>query len=299
MMILITGASGFIGRHLSRMLSMAGHEVIATNVDITDHGECEKLFAHRKYDVVVHLAGISSVNECEKDISKAFRVNVEGTYRIASLLAANNNQAHFVFPSTGQVYMAGREENREYTESDPVGPSNLYALTKYLAEEELKSIANLKDLSVTALRIFNHVHKSQRPEFFLSSVYHQLMSAQNIGKSVADISVGNIDIKRDFGALGDLLAAFFEVITNGPVVSSAFNQFNISSAVGKNLRELADCLAAKLGMTISYSAKEGLVRKDEPASVVGSNIKFKEFYKWRPNSSGNVEQLVNAFLMDL
>lgn len=301
MTVFITGARGFIGHHLMKMLKSIGVEVLSPDLDITDVAACESYIGNNNFDVLVHLAGVSSVQACESDISKAFRVNVESTYRIATLAAKQSNKVHFVFPSTGQVY-GGKsecEQNHTYVETDPVSPRNLYALTKYLAEEELRIISENSGLSVTALRIFNHAHKSQRPDFFLSSVYHQILAANVEGRKEAKISVGNIDVSRDFGAIQDLLNAFLEVIHKGAVVHGRMNLFNVSSGVGKNLRSLIKCLSSKMEIKVECVEREDLKRSNEPQNIVASNKKFVSVYNWRPRYSLSEEQLIDAFLADL
>lgn len=300
MRVLITGGHGFIGRHLVRILSSRGVEVLSPDLDITDANAVYSFVESNDFDVVVHLAAISSVARCESEISLAFRVNAEGTYLLASAVAKKSSKVHFIFPSSGQIYSSRLAEsgNHIYIEGDKVTPRNVYALSKYLAEESLRVVSENTGLTVTVLRVFNHVHKSQRPDFFLASVFHQLERAKQDGSAEAEVVVGNIDIERDFGAIQDLLSLFEKVIFSPSVTVGSMNIFNLSSGVGKNLKRLAYALADKMQIKIKFVENPSL-KRSEPHRIVASNDKLMKAYGWTPIRASDEASLADAFLENL
>src|SRR5688572_12821673 len=114
MKILLTGANGFLGLHLTRLLLENGYELIATGtrdqslfssqagfiyvkMDITDPFGVHDVFEKYKPGVVIHAAAMTLVDEAEKDQWKAFSINVEGTLTL--LANAETCRSFFVFIS--------------------------------------------------------------------------------------------------------------------------------------------------------------------------------------------------------
>jgi len=148
MRILITGANGFLGHHLSALLLSAGHEVFATGkgdgrlpleekkgfqylpMDFTDPFAAHDVFEKVKPEVVVHAGAMTRVDECEQQQWPAYLVNVEGTVNM--LLNAEEWKSHFIFVSTDFVFDG---EKGMYTEQDTRNPVNFYGKTKAEAED--------------------------------------------------------------------------------------------------------------------------------------------------------------------
>ncbi len=300
MKVLVTGSTGFIGGHLVDTLTSQNIEVIAPQIDVTNRKLIRDFVCGNEFDACVHLAGISSVSACSADRSLAFKVNLESAYELGLALAEKGRETHLILPSTGQVYATKPfDEEHIYSESDVVLPRNFYGLTKYLAEEALRSIANQSAVSVTSLRIFNHSHKSQKPDFFLPSVYEQIIKGKEAGLMVVPVTVGSVDVWRDIGAIQDLVSALSKVIFQGPILQDEMNVFNVSSGSGKNLRDLILKLGKHIGCEVSCIEKAELVRTNEPRVIVASNKKFIDAYKWEPQFSVNEEVLIESFLTDL
>jgi dTDP-4-dehydrorhamnose reductase len=132
MRILVTGAKGQLGYELQRALR--GEEVIATDhpeYELTDPKVGEKIAAQRP-DVVIHAAGYTDVDGCERDPEIAFAVNAQGTRRVAEGAAKAN--ARLIYISTDYVFDGKKTE--PYTERDPVNPLNVYGRSKLAGEEE-------------------------------------------------------------------------------------------------------------------------------------------------------------------
>src|SRR3989441_13307969 len=132
MRILVTGAKGQLGQELQRVLR--GEEVIAADrpeYALTDPMLGEKVAAQRP-DLVIHLAGYTDVDGCERDPETAYAVNAQGT-RCVSEGAAKAN-ARLIYLSTDYVFDGKKTE--PYTERDPVNPLNVYGRSKLAGEEE-------------------------------------------------------------------------------------------------------------------------------------------------------------------
>ncbi len=132
MRVLVTGANGMLGRDLCGVFEQK-HEVIATDIeemDVTDHALLLKTVNEVRPDLVVHLAGVSDMDRCEKEPDLAYSVNTLGTKNVA--LACQRTNALMTYVSTLSVFEGTKCE--PYTELDKPNPQSQYAKVKYQGE---------------------------------------------------------------------------------------------------------------------------------------------------------------------
>lgn len=149
-MILVTGASGFLGGHVALALASRnvtfralvrsgeappGFEASVVRLDLEDEVATAELVAEVKPHVVVHCAAEAAVAACAADPGRARRLNVELPARLARLCRGLG--AHLVFVSTDMVFDG---EHAPYTETDPTSPGTVYGLTKRDAEQEVLAV---------------------------------------------------------------------------------------------------------------------------------------------------------------
>ncbi len=151
MKVLITGANGFLGHHLSRQLLENNYEVISTgkgecrlpltrgkgfeyaDLDFTDPFSVHDVFEKYKPDMVVHAGAMTKVDECEQQQWQAYLTNVEGT--VTMLLNAVEQKSFFIFLSTDFIFDGHKGF---YNENDAANPVNFYGKTKKEAEDAVK-----------------------------------------------------------------------------------------------------------------------------------------------------------------
>ena len=190
MRIVVTGAAGFIGSHLSERLCARGDEVVGldnfdpfypratktqnlarlqTNAafsfvegDIRDAAALERAFGPARPDVVVHLAALAGVRPSLAEPARYADVNLVGTQRVIDAARAAGTR-RFVFASSSSVY--GLDSEPPFKESDPcLKPLSPYASTKRAAELLLFAAHHLYALDVTCLRFFTVYGPRQRPD---------------------------------------------------------------------------------------------------------------------------------------
>ena len=152
MRVLIIGASGFIGRYVSRRLAdTAGSTVFSTynsrppaddgaswhRVEITDGAQLDALFAVARPQVVVHLAALADVGTAERNPEVAAAVNATATETIVRL--CQRHDARLVFVSTEYVFDG---LNGPYRENDPPSPNTRYGRTKFEAEQAVAALSS-------------------------------------------------------------------------------------------------------------------------------------------------------------
>ena len=145
MRILVTGGSGLLGSRIAEIASNQGHEVysaynthhppygIPIKMDLTDESSCKKAFEKTKPEIVIHSAALTNVDLCETNKDMAWKINVEGTRRIAEL--CNRYECFLILISTDYVFDGTKGL---YSETDEPSPINHYGYTKLKAEEIVK-----------------------------------------------------------------------------------------------------------------------------------------------------------------
>ena len=148
MRLLVTGASGFLGWNLVRLLpedfqltgtycrnQMASTGADTLRLDITDSASISQALQDKEFDVLVHAAALTSPDVCEKDPERALKTNVDGTAHLARW--ARDAGVLFVYISTDLIF-DGRKG--WYRETDPPNPLNTYGRSKLRGEEAVQAL---------------------------------------------------------------------------------------------------------------------------------------------------------------
>lgn len=289
---MITGAGGFVGAHLARALLASGFEVFSSRADILEGNSLADELRDFKPQILVHLAAISHPATCDQDPARAVAVNVSGTERVLDLAARHAPLERVIFASTAQVYAPQVGAEVLLAEDSPLGPINHYAATKLRAEEVVRDFAQAESVQSVIFRIFNHVHRSQPAQTFLSSLYQSMLVAAQGDRRVR---VGNLDLYRDIGSIGDLLRAF---VTVAGVEIQGWNSveiLNVCNGRGRLLRGLAHILAEKVGGEFEFVLDPSRLRYGEPYRLVGSHALATKKLGWTPQVASD-EELIHAFL---
>src|SRR3989344_3216083 len=175
---LVTGAGGFVGRHLTEKLISLGARVTAlvrkNNISLKTNNNLTILEKNlleinkedtRGIDIVIHLAAITDLPDCQKNPKKAYEVNVLGTI---NLLENSKDVEKFVYASTLGVY--GNPVNIPSTEEDPTFPIEPYAASKLAAEYFTSTYCNSINLHFCIARLFNVYGPRQNNKFIIPKI---------------------------------------------------------------------------------------------------------------------------------
>jgi GDP-4-dehydro-6-deoxy-D-mannose reductase len=293
--VLITGAAGYVGSRLSAFLSQRGDQVAASEGDLLDLHLLTTTVEQAAPAVVIHLAGISSPPICEREPAEAVRSNIAGTASVLEAMRRAAPRARLIFASTAQVYQppAAGAAPIVITEDHPIEPQNLYARTKWAAEQLIADSCTA-DRRATVLRLFNHTHKTQSPEFFLPHLYTTIVRDRVAGARLT-VPVGNLEIGRDFGSIQDLVTAFAAVLDRTP--ANRCEVFNVCSGITMQLSALATLLAERLDAAVDFVIDPARVRAGEPVAIRGAHDRLTAATGWVPRVA-NERDLIDAFLSD-
>ncbi|MCW3113325.1 MAG: family NAD(P)-dependent oxidoreductase [Segetibacter sp.] len=169
--VLITGANGFLGQHLTCYLNDAGYEVIATGkgpgriekckgihyvpADLTNKQEVAQMLLNVSPDFIIHNAALSKPDECENDKKYCLQVNVDATNHLLT-----SGKCHFIYISTDFVF----GEDGPHGEDAETGPLNFYGESKLLAEKMVAQ-SGQKFTIVRPVFIYGAAGPGMRPSF--------------------------------------------------------------------------------------------------------------------------------------
>ncbi len=292
MRVLLTGANGFIGRHLAQELAQAGHEVISCSRSPAgpehtvghiqhDFASSEPLPDVGPLDAVIHLAAASSVIEAQEDPARVFRVNVQGT--LDAILYAQERNARFVLASSQRVYHMALLPLQEEVLKRPV---DLYGYTKLAAELYVEMAARLQGLAAVILRPFAVYGPGQlivRGNSGVVSILAQRALAHQ------EMRITN-RFPKDFVNVTDVAGAFVRALD---VCQAPARAYNIGTGRPTTILDLAQVLTRITGSRSSivedYSQNEpgGLVANTERArrelgfeAQVGLEEGLHTYVKW-------------------
>jgi len=263
--VLVTGASGFIGRHLVPALRAAGHEVIERDQGDGDVADDATWAAWPAAEVVVHLAGRLSVPESWNGATEFLRVNLLGT--VAALGYCERHGAQLVSMSS---YLYGNPAVLPITETSGLVAANPYALSKMLAEEACQFFAERRSVDVRIFRLFNVYGPGQTGDFIIPLIVHQVRSGR-------EIRVKDLAPKRDYVYVADVVRAILLAV----VRRGRYSVLNIGSGVSHSVDEVITIIQQSMGTALPvYSAAER--RQDEIMDTVADVGKAETELGWTP-----------------
>lgn len=297
MIVLVTGAFGFVGRHLTSALRQrlpatarviaAGHDSAPSNqpgletvaIDITDAGAVDQLVASLRPSHVIHLAARSSVQQAHNAALATHEANVAGTLTLAAAMRRHVPGARMIFASTGEIYGRAFASGEALAETSPVLPGNPYARSKLAAEIALQD--TLADTCpVIALRLLNHTGVGQDERFVVPSFAAQIARIE-AGLSPPVVRVGNLTAERDFLDVADVIDAY--VLALGLADSArGYQVYNVASGIPRSIASILEELRglARVGLTVEEDPAR-MRPSDIPRAVCDAGA-FRQATGWAP-----------------
>jgi GDP-4-dehydro-6-deoxy-D-mannose reductase len=288
--VLITGGTGFVGTHLIRFLKSHASKiaVIASGdgsfrqepeveyhaLDIRRADQVRSVVHNSSPTHVYHLAGISAVDVSWNNPRLTFEVNVLGAYNLFEAAMSLPSPPRILNVSTSQVYSAS---GMMLTETSPVNPDNPYAETKAMAELLRVQYRKCRSGGIVTARSFNHTGPGQTPHFVLPSIAKQFAEME-AGLRPPSLTVGNLEVKRDFTDVRDVVVAYSALLEKGRIDEV----YNVCSGSAVRLADVVRKFEAISGITVEINTDSDRLRSNEVSQIFGDSTKLKTETGWSP-----------------
>lgn len=293
MKILVTGAAGFVARHLIRELESAGHEVCTVDrnkaadhgtrgtgrylLDLCDRDRTRAMLSAVQPDAIAHLAGWSHVGKSWGDPAAVIRSNVEAT--VALYADANEviqKPCRFLYVSSAEVYGWVSPDQLPINLETPVKPLSPYGLSKLMAEMALGMLATRAQVELVIARPFNHIGPGQHPDFACPSFARKIAEIELGHRHV--MTHGNLAARRDFLDVRDVANAYRLMLEYG----QHGDVYIVASGVSYSMEEIVHRLFAAAGLAPAMEADPALMRAADIPELVGDPSWLVERTGWAP-----------------
>ncbi len=290
MKVLVTGAGGFVGRHLLRELSGYGHSVVAFDVafpqppeyaetavtgDIRDADAVDRLFVATRPDACVHLAAVSFVPSGENTPERVLSVNVGGTRILLEAVRQKARACRVLLISSSQVY-GPVQSPMPIPETAPLAPVTLYAASKVAAEALGEGYARHHGLRVIVARPTNHTGPGQSELFALSSFVAQIRRIRE-KETPPVLLVGNLESERPVLDVRDVVRAYRCLAERG----EPGQVYNVSPPHRVRMGQALDWLCELAGIWPECRVDAERFRETDHAPVLNSS-RIRRLCGWEP-----------------
>jgi GDP-4-dehydro-6-deoxy-D-mannose reductase len=244
------------------------------HVELMDRNVVRDAIASRPPDRVYHCAGSPHVASSWQDSAAPLANNVIGTHHLLDALRLTGRSCRVLLTGSATVYAPSASP---IGEDHPVAPVSPYALSKF-AQERLALRAVQEDgIDVVVTRSFNHTGPRQTPDFVAPSMARQVAMIEH-GLMPPVLKVGNLEAKRDFTDVRDVVAAYVRLMEHGQTGTI----YNVASGTAPSMRSLLDTLLARASVDIRVEIDPARMRPHDIPVLVGDASRLRQATGWAP-----------------
>lgn len=298
MKVLITGADGFVGKHLAAYLAKHTHiEACGTTfgnpdefpaiakknlsslhqIDIRDEEATKKLIQEIEPHGIIHLAAQTHVPTAFKSPWETLETNIRGSLNIfEALRRLNMNDTRVVMISSSEIYGVVQPEDLPITEKQLPNPGNPYSVSKATQELLARQYYLAHQLNIVNARAFNHIGPGQDSRFALPNFASQIAGIER-GEAEPVLYVGNLEAARDFTDVRDIVRAYYQLLMNG----QAGKTYNVCRGKSHVLRDLVDKLIKLATVEIEIRIEVDRLRPLDVPELVGDASQIFNDTNWK------------------
>jgi len=296
--VLITGATGFAGSHLCEHLIRDGEDVHGTFIyqheidilpelvrqhvvlhrcDLTEIDQIRNVIKTVRPERVYHLAAISSVHKSWEGRDLVLRINLFGWLNLLEILQEYCPEARILMISSGEVYGKLPEVQQPIPETQQLRPLNPYAASKAAQELLCYQYIHTYQLPVVIVRPFNHTGPRQVPNFVCPDFAKQIAEIEK-GIKEPVISVGNLEARRDFSDVRDVVRAYHLALERCPTGTP----INVASAKAWAVRDILNTLLQFSRVSIEVRQDPDRLRPSDVPLMLGDYTLLHQQTGWQP-----------------
>lgn len=298
MKALITGITGFAGSFLAENLVASNkYEVSGTylsdnslsnvesireklnlhQVNLQDFEAVNNLISEIKPDVIFHLAALAAAGESFAAPAKFINNNVDAQINLFEAIKSASISPRVLIVSSAEVYGDVDPDNLPIDENTPIRPANPYGVSK-VAQDFMGLAYFLSDkIPVIRVRPFNHIGPRQTPSFVVAR-FAKAIAEMEKGLNEPILKVGNLEAKRDFTDVHDMVQLYVDLIEKG----EPGEVYNAGSGHSIKIAEILNKLLSLSTKEIKVEQDQSLIRPIDTPELVCNNTKVKQATGWEP-----------------
>lgn len=300
---LITGASGFAGRHLvAHLRATTDWELCAlgrssqpdlntVSADLLDRAAVDQAVAQVQPEIVVHLAAQSFVPTSFEDPADTFNTNVIGQLHLLQAIAAAKIDPLVLVISSNEVYGMVLPNDIPVNEKTPLRPASPYAVSKAAQDLLAGQWFYSHKLRVIRVRPFNHIGPGQKAQFAAPAFARQIARIE-LGLQPPVVQVGNLDAQRDFTDVRDIVSAYHLALVHGEPGAI----YNVGSGEPVAIRTILETLINLSTVPITIEPDPARMRPADVPTVACDSSYFQTRTGWRRQYS--LDQTLRDVLED-
>jgi len=289
MRVLVTGAFGFVGRHVIAELRRHGHPVCGYDLgavppefdgidtakgDVRDATALREAVRRARPEACLHLAALAFVPSGASSPEAMLDVNVMGTIRLLEAFRQDCPEARLLVVSSAQVY-GHQPRQAPVKENEPFAPDSIYAVTKAAADTTALLYARQYGLNVAVVRPHNHIGPGQAPLYVVPAFARQV--ARIARGAPPEIRVGNLESRRDFTDVRDVARAYRLLLDR----ARGGEAYNLGSGAPVAAGDILRRLCSLAGIQPRIVRDETLFRPNDRSPVLDVG-KLREATGWTP-----------------
>lgn len=296
MRILITGVSGFVGRHLLSHLckqqpqaEIHGTVIEAEShfddahvqkhvVDLKDSAAVDRIVDRIQPDHIYHLAALSSPRRSFSIPWETLENNIRSQLNIVQACLALQVKPRLVVVSSAEIYGPVGAEQLPVSEDSPLRPTNPYGVSKVAQDMLALQYFLSHKLPVVRVRPFNHIGPGQS-EGFVASDFAKQIARIEAGLQEAVMVVGNLSAERDFTDVRDVVRAYHLIMQQG----IAGEVYNVASGKAYSIQQLLNILLGCSRVTIKVQPDPARMLPIDVMVVRGDASRLHKLTGWRPS----------------
>jgi GDP-4-dehydro-6-deoxy-D-mannose reductase len=292
MRCLITGATGFVGRHLAAALKAAGHECVGVardsgpldipvhTTDLTDVPATEAVLRAVQPEWVFHLAGYADNGRSYREPAAAWAGNLTVTQSLYDAIAHTDLRPRVLYVSSGLVYGDAGPGEQVCTEETPLKPASPYAASKAAADLLSYQQTRSPGLDIVRVRPFNQIGPGQSADYAAANFARQIVAVERGQASAVEVR-GDLTARRDLTDVRDMVKAYIRLLE----VGRTGDLYNAGSGRTYRMQEILDRLVSLAGVPITIEERVDVSRKADTAVSRADIRKLREATGWEPAHS--------------